>query len=758
MEILGVTNGMPTGPNHNDDDGPPDYFGIYLLSIEATIPAPLNNQGVFIASDLDGNEMIWATDGTVAGTTMLQPLPGEATFLAEGDQPNQDGQPDQYVADGKAFFQVSTDTDGTQLWVTDGTSGGTSMLQDFSDAPDLRFLGMVGGQYLFISSLPNDGTATLWASDGGGGGLVQLASMDSPTLENSVSVDGGAIVYEMGGSSTQLWQTDGTVAGTSELPVNNNSFLTNIGGYAIFDGGLQNATPVVFTANGTPNGTLQLTSPTGDWSMESGSPPTLIDDQPTAIEHQFLVAGSPDGGPVEPWIVSPASSVTVTGGLTLSGFQGITLSDQTLATFTDPNGDDALRSYSADIQWGDGGTSTASITGPNASGVFTVTGSHVYASDADSPFKISVVIHRPGSPDAGVNDTAKIVAPIAVSPGEDVYVIGSGTAAVSAANGVLANDTGGTGTLSVVAGTVRGAKGGTFAFNPDGSFTYTPPANFPGFDYATYTAKDADGDQNSATVNVLSQTGGVVWKFYEQVLHRDPDYAGLSSWINELNANGDQTGSIAAGFFDSTEAITPIITGYYEQYLGRAPDNSGLNHWIQVWQQTGAPEPIEANFLDSPEFNARAQSQYIGKGAGSVDWLWELYQAVLGRAPDAAGLNFWEQRLSPAGPLNEFQVALDFLTSPEDYNNDVTRWYGEYLGRAPTTAEQAYYAGQMQQGAADRDIEQAITSLAEYANNPPAAPAGTGVALPYYLPSTTKNSSQQAATAAKDVVFSSLGS
>jgi hypothetical protein len=92
---------------------------------------------------------------------------------------------------------------------------------------------------------------------------------------------------------------------------------------------------------------------------------------------------------------------------------------------------------------------------------------------------------------------------------EDSYVVGSGTVTVAATNGVLVNDAA-DGPLTVTAGTVAGANGGTFVFNGDGSFTYTPPANFPGFDHAQYAASDAQGGRASATVNVFSQAGGVV--------------------------------------------------------------------------------------------------------------------------------------------------------------------------------------------------------------------------------------------------------
>ena len=310
----------------------------------------------------------------------------------------------------------------------------------------------------------------------------------------------------------------------------------------------------------------------------------------------------------------------------------------------------------------------------------------------------------------------------------------------------------GPGQLTVTSGTVTGTQGGKFVFNADGSFTYTPPANFPGFDYAKYTATDTAGDTGTATVNVLSQTGGVVWKFYESVLHRDPDYGGLQFWINDV-ASGGKTGDIAVGFFESTELLAQIITAYYEQYLGRAADSDGLNYYINQWRTNGGSEQSEAAFFASPEFHTLAQTDYGGHGAYPVDWLWGLYERILDRPPSASDLTFWEQQLS--GGTSEYHVALDFFISREAHNNDVAAWYDEYLGRAPTASEQAQYADQMNIGANDRTIEQEITNLPEYGANPPASPPGTGVRLPDYYPQTAAAKSHDS-IAATDAVFAKL--
>jgi hypothetical protein len=54
-----------------------------------------------------------------------------------------------------------------------------------------------------------------------------------------------------------------------------------------------------------------------------------------------------------------------------------------VATFTDPgNRGSAASAYAAQIQWGDGSSSPGTITGPDASGVYTVGGRHIYTEES----------------------------------------------------------------------------------------------------------------------------------------------------------------------------------------------------------------------------------------------------------------------------------------------------------------------------------------------------------------------------------------
>lgn len=72
---------------------------------------------------------------------------------------------------------------------------------------------------------------------------------------------------------------------------------------------------------------------------------------------------------------------------------------------------------------------------------------------------------------------------------------------------VLANDTDINGdTLSVSAFDAASVQGGTVTNNGNGTFTYTPAANFIGADSFTYTVSDGNGGTDIGTVNITVNT------------------------------------------------------------------------------------------------------------------------------------------------------------------------------------------------------------------------------------------------------------
>ncbi|MCW3094391.1 MAG: repeat-containing protein [Chthonomonadaceae bacterium] len=84
---------------------------------------------------------------------------------------------------------------------------------------------------------------------------------------------------------------------------------------------------------------------------------------------------------------------------------------------------------------------------------------------------------------------------------DDAYSLNQDTALTVPANGLLANDTDAEGS-PLMAALVSSPTHGALTLQPDGSFLYTPAANYAGPDTFTYEANDGANDSNVATVHL----------------------------------------------------------------------------------------------------------------------------------------------------------------------------------------------------------------------------------------------------------------
>jgi hypothetical protein len=119
-------------------------------------------------------------------------------------------------------------------------------------------------------------------------------------------------------------------------------------------------------------------------------------------------------------IIDP--QVSATGVYTVSATEGMLSASQTVATFIDPGGPEAVGDYSALIDWGDGQTSAGVISGPVA-GVYTVQGSHNYAEESaadhpgSNPYTIMVTISHDTSAPVLAFSSAVVKDPSVVAMG-----------------------------------------------------------------------------------------------------------------------------------------------------------------------------------------------------------------------------------------------------------------------------------------------------------------------------------------------------
>lgn len=184
-------------------------------------------------------------------------------------------------------------------------------------------------------------------------------------------------------------------------------------------------------------------------------------------------------------------------GTTISATEGAVFSGP-VATFTDPDTSSMATDYTATIDWGDGTSSSGTISG--SGGKFTVSGTHTYADegtykvtvtirDVDTPTNTATAISTANVADAAL--TSACAMPTTISPayaGPTATFTDANTSATSADFTATINWGDGTTTT----GTVVGAAG---SFTVNGAHTYTTAGPFT----VTTTIKDDGGSTTTAT-------------------------------------------------------------------------------------------------------------------------------------------------------------------------------------------------------------------------------------------------------------------
>jgi ELWxxDGT repeat protein len=262
---LWVTDGTAAGTSEFTISGAP--IGPSNITL-------LGNKALFAGQDGSGHNGLWVTDGTGAGTTEL--TVGQAAL--GGVSPS-----DFAVLGNKAVFKGIDASGNIGLWVTDGTSGGTSEISvtgAFSNgvysfvSPDFV---VFGSEVLFAGSDNSGDFAGLWVTDGTSAGTSEISVMGaSPggifagTTPNFF-VFGSEVLFEgLDANQTRsLWVTNGTTAGTSELTIAGSDtsfgiFATAppnfglLGGEALFSGRDSQGLNGLWITDGSSAGTSEI--------------------------------------------------------------------------------------------------------------------------------------------------------------------------------------------------------------------------------------------------------------------------------------------------------------------------------------------------------------------------------------------------------------------------------------------------------------------------------------------------------------------
>ncbi|MCW3128156.1 MAG: hypothetical protein JWO03_3814 [Bacteroidetes bacterium] len=212
---------------------------------------PLNGNLIMGATDSVHGYELWISDGTPAGTSMLKDINTGSGSSSAGANTG-------FVAmGGKLYFAAYSPGTGAgyELWQTDGTTAGTTIVKDILPGPGSSYAGYYGfgilNGKLYFSANDSVNGHQLWSSDGTPSGTTLVKILSDITPDNALPIKfityNGQLIFTATpntASGRQLWTTDGTSAGThmiSPAVAPNASPMANAAGlvpYCLYNGNL----------------------------------------------------------------------------------------------------------------------------------------------------------------------------------------------------------------------------------------------------------------------------------------------------------------------------------------------------------------------------------------------------------------------------------------------------------------------------------------------------------------------------------------
>jgi ELWxxDGT repeat protein len=204
---------------------------------------------------------LWKSDGTTAGTTMLKQFTNNPLGTA-GDPKNYT-----FVDNTKMFFTVA-DSAGRELWVSDGTVGGTNRVTDLApgfvsgsiprSGAENRAMVSYNGKVYFAGSTTG-ADAELYSSDGTAGGttlVYQYVGVSGCDPEHFKVWNNELYfsAFAASGGGKHLFKTDGTTTTQLSTGINASNPLV-FNNQLFFIGGFD-----LWKTDGTPGGTTLITT------------------------------------------------------------------------------------------------------------------------------------------------------------------------------------------------------------------------------------------------------------------------------------------------------------------------------------------------------------------------------------------------------------------------------------------------------------------------------------------------------------------
>jgi uncharacterized repeat protein (TIGR01451 family) len=274
-------------------------------------------------------------------------------------------------------------------------------------------------------------------------------------------------------------------------------------------------------AGDSTSGVFQITGSQGSQTLTFVAPQNLAFNSPALVAHVVATSTNSDAGTLSNTATVAApneggdflSNNTSTAVITINRLNGLPVAN---AQYVETN-EDTAKSITLTGDDGDAGltqTLTFAIASYPAngtlSGVNPATGAVTYTPNANynGPDSFTFTVTDEATSGGPAMTSAPATVSITVNPvndtpvaANDSYSTNEDTPLTVAAPGVLGNDSDVDGdTLSALL--VTGPSHGSLTLEPDGSFSYTPDANYHGSDSFTYKANDGHAVSGVTTVSI----------------------------------------------------------------------------------------------------------------------------------------------------------------------------------------------------------------------------------------------------------------
>jgi ELWxxDGT repeat protein len=266
--------GTPTLVFANDDHdlmGLNDADGLHEIN-QNSFPSGalvLNNLAIYSS---DSGRGLWVSDGTSAGTHVLKDTNTDLSSAGSFGNDEIFIDPAGIVGNELFFFAsdgaVANGHNGTQLWVTDGTTAGTHELTTSLTNFDTQYMASAGGRFYFVAGTAATGLE-LWSSDG---------TVMGTSLVDDIN-DGTAASFEQSGFVLTPVNDLGHQFKDNFLGVGNHVFFTADNGVNNFELWSSDSftTQLVIDLDGSPAG-----GPPGEVS-DGSFPNQFVNDNGTLV-------------------------------------------------------------------------------------------------------------------------------------------------------------------------------------------------------------------------------------------------------------------------------------------------------------------------------------------------------------------------------------------------------------------------------------------------------------------------------------------